>query len=132
MNFKTLQTIAITTAAAVTLSACAANATTASPAPAPAPVSGAKVAAVSSGSSTVAQAKTLQDDAKISLTGKLVRHVGDEKFELQDRTGSIIVEIDDDYYRSPQELVGKTVTVHGEVDRDSRKLEIDANHVQLH
>lgn len=128
MNFKTLQTIAITTAAAATLSACAANATSAAPAPA----SAAKAAAVNSGSSTVAQAKTLQDDAKISLTGKLVRHVGDEKFELQDRTGSIIVEIDDDYYRSPQELVGKTVTVHGEVDRDSRKLEIDANHVQLH
>lgn len=128
MNFQKLQTIAITAAAAVTLSACAANATTASPAP----VSGAKAAAVSSGNATVAQAKTLQDDAKVSLTGKLVRHVGGEKFELQDRTGSVIVEIDDDYYRSPQELVGKTVTVHGEVDRDTRKFEIDVDHVQLH
>lgn len=130
MNFQKLQTIAITTAAAVTLSACAANATTASPTPAP--VSGAKAAAVSSGNATVAQAKTLQDDAKVSLTGKLVRHVGGEKFELQDRTGSVIVEIDDDYYRSPQELVGKTVTVHGEVDRDTRKFEIDVDHVQVH
>lgn len=128
MKVQTLQKIAITSAAAVVLSACAANATTAAPAPA----SGTKAVSGVNGSSTVAQAKTLRDDAKVSLTGKLVRFVGNEKFELQDRTGTIIVEIDGDYYHNPQELVGKTVTVHGEVDRDSRKLEIDANHVQLH
>lgn len=128
MKVQTLQKIAITSAAAVVLSACAANATTAASAPA----SGTKVVSGVNGSSTVAQAKTLHDDAKVSLTGKLVRFVGNEKFELQDSTGTIIVEIDGDYYHNPQELVGKTVTVHGEVDRDSRKFEIDANHVQLH
>lgn len=126
MNFQALQKVAVTAAVAAALSACAASANTTHPV-----TSGSK-AVVNSGTSTVAHAKTLRDDAKVSLTGKLVRYAGDEKFELQDRTGSIIVEIDDDYYRNPQELVGKTVTIHGEVDRDSRKLEIDADYLQIH
>lgn len=128
MNFQTLKTTTIAAAAVIALSACAANATLNQPTSA---VSSTQAVGVTA-TSTVAQVKTLQDDAKVTLQGKVIRHIRHEKFELQDRTGSVIVEIDDDYYRSPQELVGKTVTIHGEVSKNSRKFEIDADVVQIH
>ncbi|OOR83673.1 NirD/YgiW/YdeI family stress tolerance protein [Moraxella canis] len=121
-----IQHIAVAAVAAITLSACTAHAnnqTQATKAPAVMPAAQ---------NSTIAQAKTLRDDTKVVVQGKLTRYVGDEKFELQDGTGSIIVEIDDDYYQNnPQSLVGKTVIIHGEIDRDDRRIEIDAKRLQV-
>ncbi|MDO4894850.1 MULTISPECIES: NirD/YgiW/YdeI family stress tolerance protein [Moraxella] len=81
-----------------------------------------------------AAVKTMMDDSHVSITGKIVRVLGREKFELQDTSGKVIVEIDDDYYHNPQELVGKNVTITGEVDisRKSNRVEIDADFVQIH
>ncbi|WP_114801139.1 NirD/YgiW/YdeI family stress tolerance protein [Moraxella canis] len=121
-----IQHIAVAAVAAITLSACTAHAnnqTQATKAPAVMPTAQ---------NSTIAQAKTFRDDTKVAVQGKLTRYVGDEKFELQDGTGSIIVEIDDDYYQNnPQSLVGKTVIIHGEIDRDDRRIEIDAKRLQV-
>ena len=121
-----IQHIAVAAVAVITLSACTAHAnnqTQATKAPAVMPAAQ---------NSTIAQAKTLRDDTKVVVQGKLTRYVGDEKFELQDGTGSIIVEIDDDYYQNnPQSLVGKTVAIHGEIDRDDRRIEIDAKRLQV-
>ena len=121
-----IQHIALAAVTTITLSACTAHAnnqTQATKAPAVMPAAQ---------NSTIAQAKTLRDDTKVVVQGKLTRYVGDEKFELQDGTGSIIVEIDDDYYQNnPQSLVGKTVTIHGEIDRDDRRIEIDAKRLQV-
>ena len=121
-----IQHIAVAAVAAITLSACtvhANNQTQATKAPAVMPAAQ---------NSTIAQAKTFRDDTKVVVQGKLTRYVGDEKFELQDGTGSIIVEIDDDYYQNnPQSLVGKTVIIHGEIDRDDRRIKIDAKRLQV-
>lgn len=113
--------------AAIALSACTAHAnyqTQATKAPAVMPAAQ---------NSTIAQTKTFRDDTKVVVQGKLTRYVGDEKFELQDGTGSIIVEIDDDYYyqNNPQSLVGKTVIIHGDIDRDDYHIEIDTKHLQV-
>ncbi|MFB6348506.1 NirD/YgiW/YdeI family stress tolerance protein [Moraxella marmotae] len=113
-----LNKIAASAFAIAVLTACTANAH---------PVS------ATSGISTVATAKAAHDDAHITVKGKLVRFLGNEKFELQDRTGTIVVDIDDDYYYNPQELVGKTVTIYGEVDKNFGKVvKIDADHIQIH
>lgn len=83
---------------------------------------------------TAAIAKNLSDETPVRIKGKIVRMLGKEKFELQDATGKITVEIDDDYYYNPQELVGKNVTIDGEIDASRRhnRIEIDADHVQIH
>lgn len=82
---------------------------------------------------TAATVQSVGDDRQVTITGKIVRFLGNEKFELQDQTGTVIVEIDDDYYQNPQELIGKTVTINGETDISLRKkrVEIDADYVQF-
>lgn len=79
----------------------------------------------------VTQALRLADDARITITGQITRALGDEKYELQDSTGKVRVEIDDDLALANQ-LVGKTVTITGEVDKGKRRTEIDADQVRIH
>lgn len=81
---------------------------------------------------TAATAKTLRDDTTVTITGKIIRALGNEKYELQDRSGKIIVEIDND--EVPANIVGKTVTITGDVDvsKRSKRVKIDADHVQVH
>jgi uncharacterized protein (TIGR00156 family) len=48
------------------------------------------------GISTAAEAKNLKDDAPVALRGNIVRHLGKDKYEFKDASGTITVEIDDD------------------------------------
>lgn len=82
---------------------------------------------------SVKAAKSAYDNAPVRITGKITRALGDEKYELQDRTGKIRVEIDDDLARSNQ-LVGRTVTITGEMDveKKSGRRSIDADYIQIH
>lgn len=79
---------------------------------------------------TVAAAKSVADNTRVNITGKIVRSLGNEKYELQDNTGKIRVEIDSDDYGRMQ-LVGKTVTISGEVDVSRSGREIDAKSVRI-
>ncbi len=81
---------------------------------------------------TAATAKNLYDDTKVSIKGQITRQLGHEKYELQDATGKIRVDIDDDYAYGNQ-LIGKTVTIIGEVDKKKNgSIEIDSDYVQAH
>lgn len=81
---------------------------------------------------TAATAKNLYDDTKVSIKGQITRQLGHEKYELQDATGKIRVDIDDDYAYGNQ-LIGKTVTIIGEVDKKKNgSVEIDSDYVQAH
>ncbi|MDR2259593.1 MAG: NirD/YgiW/YdeI family stress tolerance protein [Azoarcus sp.] len=80
---------------------------------------------------TVGEAKSLPDDAKVSLRGNIVRGLGDEKYLFQDATGKIVVEIDDDLWRGQTVEAKDTVEIRGEVDRDwAISVEIEANSLQ--
>ena len=47
------------------------------------------------GVASVAQVKTLRDDAWTVLEGNIIRQVGHELYEFKDATGTIYVDIDD-------------------------------------
>lgn len=70
---------------------------------------------------TVAQAKTLQDEVGVSLTGSIVRHVVGDDFEFKDATGSIMLDIDDDLWQPMQLKAGDRIKVMGEVDTHRSK-----------
>lgn len=82
-------------------------------------------------STTVANAKKMHDDARVTLEGKITGRAGDDddEFWIADSTGRIRINIDDedDYGR----LTGKTVRITGEVDRDDRHTEIDVDHLRI-
>lgn len=83
---------------------------------------------------TVKQALTLPDDAKVELKGYIVQSLGDEKYTFQDATGSITVEIDDELWNG-KAISNKTlITIVGEVDIDykpTKRVKIDVDQVRF-
>lgn len=86
--------------------------------------------AIAPAQSTVKQALTLKDDTPVKLKGYVVKALGDEKYQFQDHTGSITVDIDDELWRGQPVSAKTPVTLTGEVDIDylpSKRVEIDVD-----
>lgn len=79
---------------------------------------------------TVAAALKMPDDAWVSLTGKIDRQIGDEKYLFSDGTGTIVVEIDDEDWRGLSVDPNDVVVIQGEVDRELTRREIDVQHIK--
>jgi len=81
---------------------------------------------------TVKQAKSLHDDSRVTLTGKITARASDDKYWLEDSTGRIKIDIDDDDWDDEDLAIGKTVCVTGNTDKDDDDhIEIDVDHVQV-
>ena len=80
---------------------------------------------------TVAQASEMSDDSVVKLQGYLVKSLGDEKYEFQDDSGTIIVEIDNEDWRGVEVAPSDRVEVRGEVDRERKGTELEVDSVQL-
>lgn len=79
--------------------------------------------------STVEQAKTFSDDTPVVLTGKIIKNLGDEKYQFSDATGTITLDIDNDDWNGVMVNENDTVEIRGEVDKDMFNLEIDVDQV---
>jgi len=79
---------------------------------------------------TVKQAKTFRDDTPVVLQGRILRSLGNEKYMFSDNTGTIVVEIDDDLWRGISVSENDLVEIHGEVDKNFRTVEIDADSIR--
>ncbi len=83
---------------------------------------------------SVKQALTQKDDTKVQLHGYVVKSLGDEKYQFQDKTGSITVEIDNELWQGKPISAKTPVTLIGEVDIDhkpTKHVEIDVDHVKF-
>lgn len=69
----------------------------------------------------VAEVKNLKDETAVTLTGTLVKHLNQEHYEFNDSTGLILLEIDDDLWKSAGIQAGDKVTAIGEVDKHRYK-----------
>lgn len=78
---------------------------------------------------TVAQAKRAYDDTYVVLRGNITGKVGEEKYTFKDSTGSIRVEIDDDIWGGLNVNSATKVTLHGKVDHDDGRVEIDVKRI---
>ncbi len=81
--------------------------------------------------STAAEAANLPDDAEITVTGYIVRSLGDERYEFQDDTGTLVVEIDDDEWRGIEVTPQDLVELSGEIDHEGRSFELEVDRVRL-
>lgn len=78
--------------------------------------------------STVAEALNLSDESNVSLTGQIVNSLGDEKYTFKDKTGEVVIEIDDEDWRGQKVTPESTVTINGEVDKEMfepTKIDVD-------
>ncbi len=81
--------------------------------------------------STVKQVLELKDDTPVTVTGHIVRSLGDEKYEFTDGTATITVEIDNDDWHGMTVTPTDTVTLMGEVDKSLiDKAEIDVDRIE--
>jgi uncharacterized protein (TIGR00156 family) len=80
---------------------------------------------------TVAQASEMDDEATVKLQGYIVKALGDEKYEFQDDTGTITVEIDDEDWRGLEVGPGDRVELTAEVDREWKRVELEAEDIRL-
>lgn len=80
--------------------------------------------------STVAQAKSLRDDASVKLQGTITRQVGDELYEFNDNSGSIYVEIDDEVWAGKSISPKDSVIITGEIDKGWNSVEVDVKSIR--
>lgn len=59
-----------------------------------------------------------QDDQTVTLRGRILEQVGDEKYAFTDETGQIRVEIDDEVFPRRQITPETEVEIYGEVEDD--------------
>lgn len=79
---------------------------------------------------TVAEVAGLPDDAPVRLEGFIVKSLGDEEYEFQDDTGTLVVEIDDEDWGGLEATPELRVQVHGEIDQERQKVELDADGIR--
>ncbi len=83
-------------------------------------------------STSVEEAKQLSDDSYVVLRGKIVKSVGHEKYLFEDKSGSIVIEIDDDDWKGLTVGPNDTVEIRGEVDTHwTKPTNIDVDSVSL-
>ncbi len=76
---------------------------------------------------TVAQAKDMADDQKVVLQGRIIQHLGGDKYLFEDGTGSITVDIDHDEWAGQTVSPTDKVEIRGEVDKGKRSVKIDVD-----
>ena len=79
---------------------------------------------------TIAEARMLRDDTPVILRGRIVRSLRNEKYVFSDETGNITVEIDRRIRGSLSVTETETVEISGEIDRDSRSIEVEVRSIR--
>ncbi|MBR5154429.1 MAG: NirD/YgiW/YdeI family stress tolerance protein [Alphaproteobacteria bacterium] len=83
-------------------------------------------------STTVADALKLNDDAPVVLKGKIEKALGNEKYQFNDGTGTIVVEIDDDEWKGLTVKPEMLVQISGEIDKELMQApEVDVDSITL-
>lgn len=79
----------------------------------------------------VLDAGMFSDDTPVTLTGYLVKSLGNEHYEFKDNTGTIEVEIDHDKWLGLQATPKTKITINGEIDKEFNYTKVDVDSVSL-
>ncbi|MBW8017516.1 MAG: NirD/YgiW/YdeI family stress tolerance protein [Planctomycetes bacterium] len=74
---------------------------------------------------TVAEARQLEDDAKVALEGFIIEDLSDNMFLFRDATGDIDLEIDEKVWNERDMDPDQVVRVFGEIDRENDSLKVE-------
>jgi uncharacterized protein (TIGR00156 family) len=79
---------------------------------------------------TVEHAKSLKDDAKVTLQGTIQSHIGGENYIFKDASGTVEVEIDNRRWAGQTISATDRVEIFGEIDKDWNSLTIDVKRIR--
>ncbi|HGY3716573.1 YgiW/YdeI family stress tolerance OB fold protein [Citrobacter sp. Res13-Sevr-PEB04-36] len=80
-------------------------------------------------STTVESAKSLRDDAWVTLRGNIVERISDDLYLFKDSTGTVNVDIDHKRWNGLTVTPQDVVEIQGEVDKDWNSVEIDVKQI---
>ena len=78
---------------------------------------------------TVASARTLSDNAWVTLKGNIEQRTGDNTYQFLDKTGSIALEIDHKRWNGLTVAPGDVVIIQGKVDKGWNDLKVDVKQI---
>jgi uncharacterized protein (TIGR00156 family) len=81
--------------------------------------------------STVKQAQNMRDDSYVILQGKIIRSLHKDKYEFQDSTGTITVDIDYRKWNGLSVTPDDLIEIQGEIDKDWNSVEVDVDRISL-
>ena len=70
---------------------------------------------------TVENVKNKADETFVYMQGQIVKSLGDDKYAFTDKTGEIILEIDNDEFNGVTVTSGEFIEISGEVDKEKTK-----------
>ena len=79
---------------------------------------------------TVESAKSLRDDAWVTLRCNIVERISDDTYLFKDSTGTINVDINHKRWNGVTVGPQDTVEIQGEVDKDWNSVEIDVKEIR--
>ena len=79
---------------------------------------------------TIAQAKSLHDDSRVVLQGKIQRQVDSDEYIFADSTGNIKIEIDDHVWKGLDVTPNDTIRIQGKLDKETFDSSIDVYSVE--
>lgn len=78
---------------------------------------------------TVDKAKSLRDDAWVTLRGNIVERQSNDTYTFKDATGTVNVDIDHKRWNGVTVTPQDVVEIQGEVDKDWNSVEIDVKQI---
>ena len=70
---------------------------------------------------SVEDVKNKSDDTMVVMQGQIAKAIGDEKYLFTDKTGEIIIEIDNQDFDGVTVSAGEIIEITGEVDKEMMK-----------
>lgn len=95
------------------------------------PANAAFVADTPQTTTPVASVLKMKNDSFVSVQGKIIKQIGDEKYLFTDGKTQIVVEIDDELLLNITVTPKNTVLLTGEVDKDFNSIKIDASSIKI-
>ncbi len=72
----------------------------------------------------------MRDDSYVTVRGRIIKRLTDDKFLFADETGQIVVEIDYEDWGGVTASPKDTLELTGEIDRDFNKVKLDVKIVR--
>ncbi|MDR2633594.1 MAG: NirD/YgiW/YdeI family stress tolerance protein [Treponema sp.] len=76
------------------------------------------------------EVKNIPHDTDVVLEGKIERYLGNEKYQFNDGSDTIILEIDHEVWNGLEVGSDDMVILYGEVDRKFRRFEVEVERIE--
>lgn len=81
---------------------------------------------------SVAEAKRMSDDAKITLDGFVTGHLREEYYLFRDDSGEIVIEVEPNIWDEKQIGSDTEIRIHGEVEHESGFVYIEVYRLEIY